>query len=81
MKNPLVSVIIPVYNVEKYLPACLDSICNQTFRELEIIVVDDGSTDRSGCIAEEFAQKDAVSVWYINVMATGSQPAMSVWNW
>lgn len=58
MKNPLVSVIIPVYNVEKYLPACLDSICNQTFRELEIIVVDDGSTDRSGSIAEEFAQKD-----------------------
>nr|WP_129733119.1 glycosyltransferase [Parabacteroides goldsteinii] len=58
MKNPLVSVIIPVYNVEKYLPACLDSVCNQTLRELEIIVVDDGSTDRSGCIADEFARKD-----------------------
>ena len=58
MKNPLVSVIIPVYNVEKYLRHVTDSICNQTFRELEIIVVDDGSTDRSGCIAEEFAQKD-----------------------
>lgn len=58
MEKPLISVIIPVYNVEKYFPACLDSVCNQTLRELDIIVVDDGSTDRSGDIAEEFAQKD-----------------------
>lgn len=58
MEKPLISVIIPVYNVERYLPACLDSVCNQTLRELEVIVVDDGSTDRSGDIAEEFAQKD-----------------------
>lgn len=58
MQTPLVSVIVPVYNAEKYLPACLDSLCNQTLRKLEIIVVDDGSTDRSEQIAEAYAAKD-----------------------
>lgn len=47
MSNPKVSVIIPVYNVEKYLRQCLDSIINQTLKEIEIICVDDGSTDSS----------------------------------
>lgn len=58
MKSPLVSVIVPVYNAEKYLSTCLDSICNQTLRDLEIIVVNDGSTDASGKIAEEYMAKD-----------------------
>ena len=55
----LVSIIIPVYNVEKYLAQCLESVCGQTYKNLEIIVVDDESPDHSGEIAEEFAKKDS----------------------
>lgn len=58
MKQSKVSVVIPVYNVEKYLRECLDSVCNQTLQELEIICVDDGSTDSSGKILDEYAAKD-----------------------
>lgn len=54
----LVSVIIPVYNVEKYLNQCLDSIVNQTYKDLEIIIVADLSTDKSTEICEEYAAKD-----------------------
>ncbi|MBQ0105876.1 MAG: glycosyltransferase, partial [Armatimonadetes bacterium] len=53
-----VSVIVPVYNVEKYLRKCLDSIINQTLKDIEIIVVNDGSTDSSLSICEEYAEKD-----------------------
>ncbi len=60
MKNsPLVSVIIPVYNVERYLRRCLDSVVNQTYRNLEIILIDDGSFDRCGEICDEFAAADS----------------------
>lgn len=54
----LISVIIPVYNVEKYLRQCVDSVLNQTYTSIEIILVDDGSTDRSGEICEEYAAQD-----------------------
>ena len=56
--TPKVSVIIPVYNVEQYLRECLDSVVNQTLREIEIICVDDGSTDSSLDILKEYASKD-----------------------
>lgn len=57
-KNQTVSVIIPIYNREKYLKRCLDSVVNQTYRELEILLVDDGSTDASRSICEEYAKRD-----------------------
>ena len=53
-----ITVIVPVYNVENYLNKCLDSLINQTYKNLEIIVINDGSTDNSGIICQEYAQKD-----------------------
>lgn len=57
--NELISVIIPVYNVEKYVKRCLDCIIAQTYRDFEAILVDDGSTDSSGKICDEYALKDS----------------------
>lgn len=54
----LVSVIVPVYNVEQYLEKCIDSIINQTYKNLEIILIDDGSTDSSGKICDSYAARD-----------------------
>lgn len=58
MKECLVSIVIPVYNVEKYIRECVDSIINQTYSNIEIILVDDGSKDASGEICDEYARKD-----------------------
>lgn len=58
-QNPLISVIVPVYNVEAYLPRCVESIRNQTYQNLEIILVDDGSKDRSNVLCDEYALKDS----------------------
>lgn len=58
MRRPLISVIVPVYNVERYLSRCIDSILAQTYEDLEIILVDDGSTDSSGQICEAYAETD-----------------------
>lgn len=55
---PLISVIVPVYNVEKYVGKCLDSIRKQTYQNLELIIVDDGSNDSSGKICENYAKQD-----------------------
>lgn len=54
----MISVIVPIYNVEKYLRECVDSILSQTFTDIEVILVDDGSTDGSGIICDEYGHKD-----------------------
>ncbi len=59
MNHPKISIIIPVYNVEKYLRECLDSCVNQTLEDIEIICVDDASPDNSIKILEEYQQKDS----------------------
>ena len=56
---PKVSIIVPVYKEEQYLHRCIDSILSQYFTDWELILVDDGSPDRSGTICDEYAQKDA----------------------
>lgn len=58
MNNPLISVVVPIYNVEKYLDRCITSIVNQTYKNLEIILVDDGSPDNCPQICDEWAKRD-----------------------
>jgi len=58
MVNPLLSIIVPIYNVELYLIDCLESIINQSFKDFELILIDDGSTDSSGQIADNYAIMD-----------------------
>ena len=58
MHEPLVSIIVPVYNVSQYLKDTLDSICAQTYRQFEALLIDDGSTDESGAICDQYAVVD-----------------------
>ena len=58
MNDPLISVLVPVYKTEAYLTRCVSSICNQTYKNLEIILVDDGSPDRSGEVCDALARED-----------------------
>lgn len=63
----MISVIVPVYNVEPYLVKCLDSILAQTYRDLEILIIDDGSTDGSGAICDKYVEYDSrVKVFHFN---------------
>lgn len=71
-ENPLVSVIIPVYNYERFLAEAIESVLSQTYRQLEVIVVDDGSTDRSGEVAKSFASQ---GVSYCPQVHAGIGPA------
>ena len=57
--RPKVSIVVPIYNVEKYLKECVDSILNQTLEDIEVILVDDGSPDNCGKIVDEYARKDS----------------------
>lgn len=57
-ENPLISVIVPIYNVDKYLDQCLESLINQTYSNLEILLIDDGSTDNSGNLCNKYAKTD-----------------------
>ena len=60
----MISVIVPVYNVELYLRKCLNSVVNQTYRDLEILIIDDGSTDGSGEICDEYRKDERVRVFH-----------------
>ena len=55
----MISIIIPVYNVEQYLDKCLQSVINQTYQDIEIILVDDGSSDSSGALCDKWKEKDS----------------------
>ena len=59
MENPKVSILVPIYNVEKYLSRCIESVLSQDFRDYELILVDDGSPDRCPQICDEYAKKDS----------------------
>ena len=59
MHNPLISVVVPVYNVEQYIRECVDSIVSQTYCHLEIVLIDDGSLDNCPVICDEYAKKDS----------------------
>ena len=74
LSNPILSVVVPIYKVERYLPKCLDSIIGQTLKEIEIICVDDGSPDSSGEIAESYARSHA-NLKVIHQMNSGLGPA------
>lgn len=70
---PLLSIIVPVYNVEKFLQRCLDSILNQTFSDFEVILVDDGSTDSSPEICDRYSKQDKrVRVFHTNHQGVGA---------
>ncbi len=74
---PTISIIIPIYNVEEFLPQCLDSIIHQTYQNLEIILVNDGSTDTCPKICENYATKDA-RIKVVNIENSGSAEARNV---
>ena len=70
------SVLVPIYNVEQYLPQCLDSLCAQTLKSLEIICINDGSTDASGAILDEYS-KNNPNIIVINKKNSGYGDSMN----
>lgn len=71
-----VSVLVPIYNVEQYLPECLDSLCTQTLKNIEIICINDGSTDASGAILDEYAKNNS-NIVVINKKNSGYGDSMN----
>ena len=78
-KQPLISVIVPVYNVEQYLPRCLDSIILQTYTNLEILLIDDGATDNSTKSATNTPKKITVSAY--STKKTAAYLPHAIWAW
>lgn len=76
--NEMISIIVPVYNVSMYLEKCLDSLINQTYQNIEIITVDDGSTDNSGKICDEYANKYLHKVLAIHKSNQGVSSARNI---
>ena len=69
--NPKISVIVPVYNAEKYLPRCIDSVLTQIFTDFELLLIDDGSIDESGKICNEYADNDKrIRVFHKKMLTT-----------
>lgn len=77
--DPLVSIVIPVYNVEKYIRECVDSVLHQTYRNIEVLLIDDGSTDRSGRICEEY-QDNRITVIHQKNMGLSEARNMGLKN-
>ena len=75
MDKPLISIIIPVYNAENYFKECMNSVLHQTYTRLDIILVDDGSTDTSGRLCDEYAAGDS----RIQVIHKKNGGLMSAW--
>lgn len=71
----LVSVIVPVYNVEKWLSRCIDSILGQTYIDFEVLLIDDGSNDRSGSLCDEYAEKTLEFAFSTSLMVASVPPA------
>ena len=76
-KEKLITIIIPIYNVEKYLSKCIESVINQTYKNLEIILIDDGSTDSSGIICNQYSKKDS-RIKLIHIKNSGVSNARNV---
>ena len=77
----MISVIVPVYNVEKYLSKCIDSILHQTYKDFELILIDDGSTDSSYQLCLEYAKNDArIRVFHQENSGPGKARVMDYYN-
>ena len=68
MKNELISIIVPIYNVQQYLEKCVNSLIKQSYKNIEIILVDDGSTDKSGEIAMDLKKMIVELEYFIKIM-------------